>query len=114
MPKTIYDILQLFRSIILLRIQVQMQHGVLFPGDVRLGGDGEVLEEFLLAAEKRVDGAHQQALAETSRAGEKIVPARGDEPMDLLRLVNVQISVIPQALEVLYSDGEFAQLCLFP
>ena len=61
---------QHFSAVVVVRIQIQMQHGMRYSFLLQLL-NRKPFEKVLPAAEVGMNRAHQQALAETLRAGEK-------------------------------------------
>src|SRR5690606_14262616 len=53
-------------------------------------------------------GVYQQAFAETARAAQEVILPRFYQPMDDLRLIDVEISSFPDSPETLQADGVFA------
>ena len=87
--------------------EAQADHGMA-NGPVPPAVDVEPFEQRLVGLEQLLERVHEQALAETSRAGEEVVPALGDQPPDEPRLVDVVAVILADRAESLDADGQLA------
>ena len=74
------DFIQTLRCIILLDIQIKMQHGPFYPIFFKLF-DGQAFKQFLLSFEISLKGGDHQTFAETARATEEVVTACFHQPV---------------------------------
>ena len=81
---------------------VEVQDGIRRPFRLELFY-GETLEQIFSSFEVRVESACEEGLAEPARATEKhILRIALRHPVDQLRLVHIDVSLLPQLLEGLY------------
>ena len=92
---------QCLSPVIILSVQVQMQHGVMFLFLRLQAVDGETLEQFAVTAEVMLHGGDKKALAEPSRTAQEIIGVFIYKPMYIFCLVNIQKSVSPDFTEIL-------------
>ena len=74
---------------------------------------GQTLKQFLFPLEICLQSGYEQALAESSPTAEELIPTPGHQFVDKLRLVYVEISVLAEALEILYSYRVFHAVSSF-
>ena len=73
--------------------------------------NGKPLEQFLFAGEIRLQGGEEQALAEPARTAKEIISPLIDQTVYQRGLVHVDVTVVAEALKVLYAYGIF-HLCV--
>ena len=83
-------------------------HDGMADGPVPAVVDGEVAEQRLVTLEQLLQGVHEQALAETPRAGEEVVLASVHQPMGVSRLVHVVVAFLADLPKGLDADGQLA------
>ena len=83
-----------------------MQDGVFLPVLLQLL-QRTPLKKLALAAEICFHRRDEQALSEAARTTQDIVSSRRRELVDKCCLVNVDVTVVAQALEVLYANREY-------
>ena len=94
--------IQSFGSVIFLRIQVKMQDRIPFPFLLQTF-HCQTFEQFLLPLEVCLQRADQQALSESPRTAEEIVPAGPCQLENFCCLVYIKVPVSAETLEILYT-----------
>ena len=87
--------------------EAEPQHGVTHR-PVPASVDGQPLEQRLAALEELLQRVQEQALAEAPRAGQEVVGAFLDQPLDVGGLVDVVAALLADGAEGLDSDGQLA------
>ena len=85
-------------------VEVDVQHGILFPLGFQLA-DGQPFEELLPPLEVGLQGGDQQALAEPAGTAEEVVFAVIGQLVYQSGLVKIKVSFIDDFRECLYADG---------
>lgn len=92
---------------------VEMEHGIYHPFPLVIG-DGKAVEQFLTTLEIDLQGRGEERLAESARTTQKDVPhAFLSEVHDIFGLVHIEIPILANRREVLYSHGIFVGLPKF-
>ena len=91
-------------------VEVEMEYEVFGPVFLKLL-NGKPLEQFLFAGEIRLQGGEEQALAEPARTAKEIISPLIDQTVYQRGLVHVDVTVVAEALKVLYAYGIF-HLCV--
>ena len=97
---------QSFGSIILLGVQVEVQHRIGDPLFLQIF-NSQPLEKFFLPLKISLESRQQQTFPEAAGTAQKIRSTGTYHLPDKRSLIHIEISLFTQLLESLYPDGEF-------
>ena len=104
--KQVEPLLQNFLMIILVGIEVEMQHRIDSPLFFQLL-NGKSLEQFALTTEIGSHGGHQQRLTKPAGAAQEIIASIMSKTINQCGLVNIGIALMTDFLKILYSNRIF-------